>query len=237
MDELSLNYHIDQWTSPKESTKKFVEFIASLVKPNSLILDLGCGAGASTAYIANAFPTTKFIGLEINQDLVKIADTNLKRSQIGNLSFICKNILRLPAIKNVSGVTSLHVLLDLPDAELHIKQIAKKLNPDFIALSSLFYDGEISVLARVHQHLRKSGNYNTISLNEFRRIALKYGYDLRSVEDFIMPFPIAKPSSPDFMSTYTANLLLDDGTQRQVQISGPLIMDWKMVLLVRSDFK
>lgn len=52
LDDASLGYHLSQWRNPKRSTEQFEQFISTQLRDSGRAMDLGCGAGAATAYIA-----------------------------------------------------------------------------------------------------------------------------------------------------------------------------------------
>ena len=52
LSEKEINYHSIQWKTPKNSTKKFEEYISENIKKSRKIIDLGCGQGGSTYYIS-----------------------------------------------------------------------------------------------------------------------------------------------------------------------------------------
>ena len=51
-DPVSMDYHLKQWNEPKYSTTYFHSFIEHELKNSSNVIDLGCGTGASTYYLA-----------------------------------------------------------------------------------------------------------------------------------------------------------------------------------------
>lgn len=76
-DSVSMAYHQQQWDEVKESTKFFANFIVD--KKAKIIVDIGCGMGAATTYIAGAFPMTQFVGIDYSSQLIKIANGKIKK--------------------------------------------------------------------------------------------------------------------------------------------------------------
>lgn len=51
------------------------------------ILDLGCGSGASSMILARMFPTTKIVGIELEEELLRIARARLQHYGYKNIEF------------------------------------------------------------------------------------------------------------------------------------------------------
>lgn len=95
----------------------------NLLKKNSKILDLGCGEGDKTTYIAcKGF---KVVGVDSSKTAVKNAKKNFK-----NIIFLVRDVTntRLPS-KSFDAITSVavhHVLLE-KDRKLYIKEVRRLL--------------------------------------------------------------------------------------------------------------
>jgi len=75
-----------------------------------------------------------------------------------------------------TGVISLQTLSWLPEFEQPLRQIFEKIAPDWIAMSSLFYEGDISCKIEVEEHA--AGNhffYNVYSIPAVSRFAREFG--------------------------------------------------------------
>ncbi len=73
-DEGSVNYHLNQFKYPKRSTIFLELLLEPLLSESKLILDIGCGAGAVTIYLARNNPSVTFVGLEKEQNLLSLAE-------------------------------------------------------------------------------------------------------------------------------------------------------------------
>ena len=62
-------------SSPSFSFSSFFRFDdkASTKKMPSIVLDVGCSVGVSTFYLADAFPTSKVIGLDLSPQFLAVA--------------------------------------------------------------------------------------------------------------------------------------------------------------------
>ena len=131
------------------------------------------------------------------------------------------------------GVVSLQTLSWLPDCEAPLVEVFRKLQPGWMALTSLFYPGDITCRIEVEEHKkRKKCFYNVYSLPEISRVCEREGYALTRATRFDIDIDIERPRDMDAMGTYTKRVIGDDidGSHR-LQISGPLLMNWYMVLI------
>lgn len=226
-DKRSFEYHSKQWLKPKASTIDFINRIHGLVKPGSRVLDAGCGAGAATHSLACAYPSAQWIGVDNDPKLIEFAQTHTPTSKNSNIEFAVGDMLNLPRLK-VDGVVSLQTLSWLPDFKDPMREIMTKTNPAWIALTSLFYQGEITAQTTIHEHLiNRTVNYNTYSLPRFSEFCEQYGYRTTAAELFQFPFDLSPPIDSNYMGTYTVSSV--DSTR--IQISGPILMNWMTVIL------
>ena len=111
-----------------------------------------------------------------------------------------------------------------------------KLKPDWILITSLFYNGPVEAKIQITDHSRSVGSdnfrksfYNIYSLDEIKKYIEKKKYTLDKVEPFKFPFELTMPINKG-MGTYTEKL--DNG--ELIQMSGPLRMPW-YTLLFKAD--
>lgn len=237
-DSYAKKYHLDQWVDPKRSTVKFSEFIYELIEKNALIVDLGCGAGAATYSIAKDHPDSLFLGVDLSNELIKYAKDNLQEKRCDNLSFdICNwfEIYQLNLLNKVDGVISLQTLSWMPNFKEPLNAIFLHLAPKWIAISSLFYEGEISYKIEVNELAKnKLSFYNIYSLPEINRFCLEHGYSIHLKQPFEIDINLPKSDDLNSMSTFTfeANL---NGEIKILQQSGALLMNWYFILIKKND--
>ena len=131
----------------------------------------------------------------------------------------------------IDGVISLQTLSWLPEMRNPMTQIFEVIKPDWIGLTSLFYEGEISCRIEVFEHSRsRKSFYNVYSLKELSRLAVEYGYEIVKSNRFDIETDIPKPTNIDIMGTFTEKIEGSSGYKR-LQISGPLLMNWYFVLI------
>jgi trans-aconitate methyltransferase len=228
-------YFQKQIKKPYQSTVSFFNFLKKYKLINSSIVDLGCGNGANLYYLQNKFKVKKkLLGIDKNQYLIDQAKK--KFHLIKNLNFKKKNILKIgKEYKNIfDGAISLQNLSFLEDYKETIKNI-NSLNVNFIAVSSLFWEGLIDFKIKVNfledtshkRNVRNFSYYNIYSIKNYINLMKKLGY---SKNYFIKFNPEKKINFKDKkkMGTYTVNL-----KNKLMQISGPIIMNWYFILSVK----
>lgn len=158
---------------------------------------------------------------------------NRSAGQLGapNLSFRFGDLFDLER-ETADGVISLQTLSWLPSYEEAMREIATKVSPRWIGLTSLFYQGEITAQTIIYEHLRNRHiNYNTYSLPRFSDYCESLGYRISSAIPFVFPFDLPTPADKNFMSTYT---LKSDERNDRIQISGPMLMNWMTLILEKA---
>lgn len=114
---ISLFSKIRLWDSP-------IEKIDQMTSKKGTIVDLGCGDGITTNYLALASPKRNLIGVEINKDRVKYANKNLE-----NTKFICADALKttIPRADTIIMIHLLHHLPSLKDQQKLLENCFKSL--------------------------------------------------------------------------------------------------------------
>ena len=69
------SYHCKQHKKIYGSTVEFVKFIETYINLNKKnIIDLGCGSGANTIYLAKKYPQSNFLGIDSDRRLIVIGN-------------------------------------------------------------------------------------------------------------------------------------------------------------------
>ena len=236
LDSDAIKYHTIQWETPKRSTLAFEKFISHKLLNSKNIIDLGSGAGAVTAYLASRNNSINFTAFEYLIELVDIGIKVKSTKELDNLSFEQGDWYNLNLNQKYDGCISLQTLSWLPDYETPLIEIFQKINPNFIALTSLFYEGDITCHIQVDEHLKnKKYFYNVYALPAIRRLCEKYGYNLKTFIPFEIDIDIEKPDNLNIMGTYTQTVIAKDPSEKKLlQISGPLLMNWYMLLIEKN---
>ena len=232
VDPISMKYHLDQWEVVKESTKHFSQFIKNKLEIGNY-LEIGCGAGAPSYFIAKQNPQCKFIATDNDSELVNTARTIMANQidRIKNLDFEVDDWFNLKRRENINGVLSMQTISWIEEYAGPMTEIFNKINPNWIAISGLFYEGDIDCKIEVTENIKKrSVFYNTYSIPSFDRFCNRFGYRVTDVTNFDIDISINKPKDTNIMGTYTRKVL-DDQIERNLQISGPLLLNWKFILI------
>lgn len=109
---------IRAWDAPYAEVEK-------LIPSSALVLDLGCGDGLLSNYLAISSSERKIVGIELNKERIKKADKGLK-----NTRFIRKDILslKLPEVEVILLIHVLHHLSSRKCQEILLKRIAESLH-------------------------------------------------------------------------------------------------------------
>jgi|SRR5687768_13757246 len=236
--DYELEYHERQFREPYRSTVAFCDWLETsgfLVREQKLrILDLGSGAGANIYYMSQRYPGSSFVGIDINPELVERGNAFFQSRGIHNCRLEVGDLYNVGQahVSAFDGVISLQTLSWLPDFRAPVEAISK-LQPKWIALTSLFYDGPVSCTIDVTQYDDNlapgwSGFYNVYSIPLVRKHMQSSGFGDFLFTPFEIDIDLAKPSEGR-MSTYTETL--EDG--RRLQRSGPLLMPWYFIAASR----
>lgn len=236
-DSESLNYHQAQLNQPKFSTIDFGSYFQEYFTKSKSVLDIACGAGGPTIYLSELYSEVRFTGLDSDTKLLKVARSHSDSRKCINASFIEGDWLNLDEqlLGKFDGVISLQTLSWMETLEAPLEQVFTKIRPEWLGISSLFYEGDISCQTKVYEHSRKRESYyNTYSLPELDRVSRKYGYELSDFKKFEIPIDLPKQSEYDRMGTYTLKTK-DDKELKRLQFSGPLLMNWYNVLIKKTE--
>lgn len=233
IDPVSMKYHLSQWETPKESTKSFSKFFQKYFRSQKNIVDIGCGAGSVTSYLAKSNPNINFIGIEYEEKLVKIANRLSKEREINNVFFEFGDMFQLKKRNDVDGVICLQTISWVDGFEKPLYQMFKKLNPNWVALTGLFYDGDITCKTVVEEFTKKSRKvfYNTYSINSVERFCKSYGYAIKIFIPFEIGIDLKKPQNKNILGTYTEKIIQNKSKFKRIQISGPLLLNWHTILI------
>ncbi len=231
-------YHERQFKEPYRSTVAFCDWLESIGymerESHYRIMDLCCGEGANIWYMARRWPRCDFVGIDINTSLVNKGNTFLQTAGVKRSLLEVGDIYRLDNkyLSAFDGIVSYQTLSWLPDWQQPMEVMAR-LDVKWIALSSLFYDGQVECNIEVKTYdsnlsLVKESFYNVYALPIVKEFLREKGY----TDFFSTPFEI-DIDLPDLgkrvMGSYTAKL--ENG--HRLQISGPLLMPWYFIAAKR----
>lgn len=236
LDEDDYRYHEIQWETPKQSTLAFESFARQHISTSKNIIDMGAGTGAATAFLAKKHSTTHFTCFDYSNELTELGSKIALDKKIKNISFEQGDWFNMSHTTKFDACISLQTLSWLPNYEKPLMAIFEKINPNWIALTSLFYEGDITCRIEVEEHKRKKKSlYNIYSLPAISRLCQGNGFSLVKAIPFEIGVDIDKPSNIDLMGTYTRSIFAgNDKKLERLQISGPILMSWYMLLIEKS---
>ncbi|MDQ3756596.1 MAG: class I SAM-dependent methyltransferase [Actinomycetota bacterium] len=231
-------YHRRQFSEPYRSTIAFVRFLDEcLTRPPARIVDIGCGEGANTFYLGRHFPGAELVGVDLNPDLVAWGNETIAALGGTNCHLEVGDLYDLDDRHSgaYDGVVCLQTLSWLPAFEAPLQAMAA-LRSEWVALSSLFYDGPVNTRIEIQDYTTpldgkpfKETFYNIYSLPLVRELLHAEGFTQVETRPFEIDIDLPRPASPG-MGTYTERL--SDG--RRLQVSGPLLMNWCFVFASRG---
>lgn len=128
------------------------------------------------------------------------------------------------------GIISFQTLSWLPEYKEPIKKLVE-LRPNWIAISSLFYDGDIEYTNKVKNYYRPKADkpytecyYNIYSINRVREFFAELGY--KKFEYVPFEIDIDLPKTTKDIGTYTTKT--EDG--KRIQISAGLMLPWYFIV-------
>ncbi len=239
-DEKRLSEYFEaQWESPYQSTIQFFDWLAGLVdfKPQANYADLGCGMGSNAYYWSKQQPNSNICGIDIDSDLVEQGNQMIGHKQARNVSLTQDDWfgLRQEHFNRYDGVVSLQTLMMFKEHASPINRIID-LNPEWFNINSLFFDGDIETSTLIKDHTYdapKEYYYSTFSISKIRELCASRGYQYFTSIPFDIDIDLAKKENWGGMGTYTERL--KDG--RNLQISGPLLMNWHFIAASKAPFK
>lgn len=232
IDSLEKEYHTKQWYLEKRSTQIFEKFCKTKINKSKKILDLGSGSGAPTYYFAKKNLKCNFIACDLSDELLDIGILKVQETNLTNLDFKKVDWFNMDHYAGIDGVISMQTLSWLPEFQNPFFELFSKVNPNWFGLTSLFYEGNITATSEINEHLRKRKSfYNTYSIPEIERFCKQFNYTVSKVIPFNIDIDLIKPQNNDLMLTYTKKI---QKTNERIQICGPIMMNWKMVMIERN---
>lgn len=109
---------------------RFLEEIEQYLPPAGTILDLGCGFGLFSLYMAASKPNARIIGLDINSKRLELARASAHKLEIENVSFIHQDLRAWKPNQKIAGAYALDIFHHIPvesgnrllqEIEMHIE--------------------------------------------------------------------------------------------------------------------
>ena len=84
-------------------------------------LDFGCANGFTSTRLARMNPNTRITGVDINADMIAVGNQYARDNKIGNLDFLCLDILSTDLGKSFDSIFAVRVFQNIQSAELQYK--------------------------------------------------------------------------------------------------------------------
>ena len=137
--------------------------IKKIIEPESTVLDVGCGTGRFSFQLSEHCQS--IVGVDLSSKNISVAESNLKSSNISNISFVHGNAIDLQKRTNVKfdyAVTTyvIHEMDEEDRIEIlkEMKQVANKIIiGDYIVPTPNSFMGKVNVIV---EYLAGRGHYN-----------------------------------------------------------------------------
>jgi SAM-dependent methyltransferase len=242
--ERHTEYHLRQFREPYRSTIHLIQCVRHVIGDHNIALralDVGCGAGANIFHLGNALPQSRWVGIDIAPDLMRVARELIHRAWApGRVQFVCGDFFQTTRIlPNLTFdlVFSVQTISWLPAYEAILSELMALTAPGgWLFVTSLFTDSLVDATIQIRQlqgpEFVAEGPfyYNIYSIDRFEALCKALGASSVQVTDYLIDQDIPRPSH-QHMGTYTERLA--DG--RRLQVSGPLLMPWKVVAIRKES--
>jgi hypothetical protein len=225
-----VGYHYRQ--TPDDPYKSTVLFSAFLKDRkffsqtgNELCWDLGCGAGANTRYLSDEFRKVQFLGLDRDDELVGVANSSWANDNVSYLVGDIREVGGDAELRKPTHILAIQVLSFLPWYKTVIDCVAR-LKPTKVAFTTLSWDGPDDVYIKVVESLNKDTEKffnHIIARANLIRYFSQIGYDETSFGELNVDVDLRGRDEKEWG---TRTQKMDNGSW--LQISGPLLMPWKM---------
>ena len=232
----SNEYFFRQLKEPYQSTKHFFNFLNenNLIDSNKIIVDACCGSGGNSFYLADNYSPKKIIAFDYQDEYLKIAKSYQNNNFKSNTDIVFLNSdiydLSVKIYEKIDGVIFLQTLSWLTDWKKSLLEL-KKLDSEWIAISSLFYDGLIEAEITIKKFRDNEEDpvltpYNVYSIPMVEKYLKELGYSKFYWKKFEIDMEIEKPTDVDDMGTYTERTK----SGNTLQLSGPIILPWYFLI-------
>lgn len=200
-DEISPKYTI-QGRKHSYYLKSLFKILKSKVRPNSSVLDVGCGSGD----LLNCLNPKVGVGIDLSEGMLKIARKRLKSK---NFIFYkgAAESFELPQKLNFDYILLVDVLEHVKDIEKTVKNIKR-----YCSKNTVFYiwvtNHTMSWVSEVAQLLKikEEGPHKWPRKAQIRKILKKQGLNFE--ESYYLPVPFSIPILSDFLNRFLPKISL-----------------------------
>jgi trans-aconitate 2-methyltransferase len=133
------------------------------LRPNDVVLDIGCGDGRTTAAIAQAVPEGSVVGVDLSADMVAHATAQHCGQSTNNLRFARADAAALPFNSEFSVVFSNATLHWVPDQRAAARGIARALRKDGRVIAQFGGKGNVADVITTFEHIAHTPRWRGIA--------------------------------------------------------------------------
>ncbi|CAN5178146.1 class I SAM-dependent methyltransferase [soil metagenome] len=98
------------------------------------VADVGCGSGHALSLMAGAFPASRFVGFDLSEGGIAVADAEAQRMGLTNVSFVTRDAATLDGAEQFDFITTFDAVHDQARPDLVLRGIAQSLRADGVYL-------------------------------------------------------------------------------------------------------
>lgn len=132
-----------------ETILPLVDGLVDRLRKGISVLDIGCGAGHAINLMAEAFPSSRFVGYDFSKKAIAIAKTEAKHLKLQNARFAAKDVATLNEPKKYDLITAFDSIHDQAKPTKVLKAISKGLRPD-----GVFLLVDVAASSNLHENLQ-----------------------------------------------------------------------------------
>lgn len=235
-NQARINYipksELKQFKKPYNSTIAFYNLLSKLNLFNKKIkniLDIGTGIGSNLQYFSSVQNQINFLGTDYQSHLIRFAKklNRNKRIKFKELD-ISKSVSSYR--EKFDGIICIHTLCCFKKIDNVIKNFCS-IKPKWIAINSLFFEGDLDVLIHIRDHKNKkvddnnpNADFNIFSLKRVEEIFKNNGYKLIAKKPYF-PVNTIKRQGKN-RGSYTMKTEINKHTT----FSGPVHLPWYFVV-------
>lgn len=227
------NSELTQFYKPYDSTIAFHKLLLELnllTKNTKNIIDIGTGIGSNLQYFASKNKSINFLGTDYETGRIKKGQ---KLNTNPKIKFKKLNILKSVKLfqNKFDGLICIHTLCCFKKLDIVIKNFCK-IKPKWIAINSLFFDGDLDVLIHIRDYQNKklkdnnpNSDFNIFSLKKIKEVFNKNGYKMVCKRPYF-PIKKIKKVGKGKRGSYT----LKTEIHKHSTFSGPVYLPWHFVV-------
>ncbi len=133
------------------------------LKPDDVVLDIGCGDGRTTAAIASSVPNGRVVGVDLSANMVAHATTQHCRPPTNNLQYLQADAAALPFTTEFSVAFSNATLHWVPDQRAAVRGIARALRPAGRFIAQMGGQGNVAEVIAAFEHVAGGSRWRTVA--------------------------------------------------------------------------